>query len=152
VADKTRLPACAPLPTDVVAEVGDSGYCLFPCSYGEHIRGVTLSLPQVAELGEHLARLHASVKRTAEVANPPAVPTSVAAEVTDAGRAVRKGDRLAGVLSARGTHYAFDVAAAAAFEERRLFLDKHAHLRPEGGVPAGPLGWMHGDFQCRNLL
>ncbi|MDQ0985429.1 hypothetical protein QFZ71_002712 [Streptomyces sp. V2I9] len=55
-------------------------------------------------------------------------------------------------LSAQGTHYAFDVAAAAAFEQRRLLLNKHAHLRPEGGVPAGPIGWMHGDSQCRNLL
>ncbi|MFY0511744.1 phosphotransferase [Streptomyces anulatus] len=149
------VPACAPLPTvsgDVVAAVGGSGYCLFPWSDGEHVRGVDLSLSQVADLGAHLARLHAAFGRAADVANLPAVPASITIEVTEVGRAVQKADRLAGAVSARSSHDAFDAAAAAALEQRKLLLGKCADLRPEGNIPAGPHGWTHGDFQYRNLL
>ncbi|MFI2432101.1 phosphotransferase [Streptomyces sp. NPDC018693] len=149
------VPACAPLSTasgDVVAEVGGSGYCLFSWSAGEHIRGIDLPLPQTSELGAHLARLHAALGRGADGAGLPSVPASVIAEVADPGRAVQKADRLAGVVSARGAADTFDVAAGVALEERKILFDKHAHLRPEGDVPAGPHGWTHGDFQYRNLL
>ncbi|MEW1615841.1 MULTISPECIES: phosphotransferase [unclassified Streptomyces] len=149
------VPACAPLPTvsgDVIAEVGGSGYCLFPWSDGEHVRGIDLSLPQVSELGAHLARLHAALDRAAEGAGLPAVPASVAAEATEAGRAVQKADRFAEVVSARSADDAFDMAVSTALRERKLLLDKHAHLSPEGDVPMGPHGWTHGDLQYRNLL
>lgn len=149
------VPVHAPLPTvsgDVIAEVGGSGYCLFPWSDGEHVRGIDLCLSQVAELGAHLARLHTVLNRAAEGAGLPAVPPSVTAEVTEAGRAVEKADRLAGAVPTGGVGDVFDVAASAALEERKLLLDKHAHLRPEGEVHAGPHGWTHGDFQYRNLL
>ncbi|MFH8403050.1 phosphotransferase [Streptomyces anulatus] len=149
------VPACAPLPTvtgDVVAEVGGSGYCLFPWSDGEHVRGVDLPLAQVADLGAHLARLHMALGRAADVANLPPVPAEITVEVTTPAGAVRKVDRLTEVVSARGSRDTFDGAAAMALEQRRLLLDRYADLRPESDTPAGPHGWTHGDFQYRNLL
>ncbi|MFB8140329.1 phosphotransferase [Streptomyces parvus] len=76
------VPACAPLPTvtgDVVAEVGNSGYCLFPWSDGEHVRGVDLPWAQVADLGAYLARLHAAsnLARASGRSRPRRVPSSV---------------------------------------------------------------------------
>lgn len=133
------VPVCAPLPTvhgDVIAEVRGGVYCLFPWSAGEHVRGTGLSLTQTSKLGTHLAGLHTALCRAFD----------------EAGRAVQKADRLAGAVSARGAGDAFDRAAGTALEERKILLDKHAHLRPEGDTPAGPQGWTHGDFQYRNLL
>ncbi|OKJ19181.1 hypothetical protein AMK21_18910 [Streptomyces sp. CB00316] len=149
------VPVCAPLPTvdgAVNAEVRGGVYCLFPWSTGEHVRGTDLSQAQTSELGVHLAGLHTALGRAVDEAGMPAVPPSVTAEATEAGRAVQKADRLAGAVSARGAGDAFDRAAGAALEERKILLDKHAHLRPEGDTPAGPHGWTHGDFQYRNLL
>ncbi|MFJ6610355.1 phosphotransferase [Streptomyces sp. NPDC091289] len=149
------VPACAPLPTvtgNVVAEVGGSGYCLFPWSDGEHVRGVDLPLAQVTDLGAHLARLHAALGHAAGVANLPAAPAAITVEVTTATEAVRKVDRLAEVVSAWESRDAFDRAAAVALEQRRLLLDTYADLRPESDIPAGPHSWTHGDFQFRNLL
>ncbi|MEU6404001.1 phosphotransferase [Streptomyces sp. NPDC046985] len=149
------VPACAPLPTvsgEVIAEVGGSGYCLFPWSDGEHVRGIDLSLSQVSELGAHLARLHVALGHTAKDLGLPAVPASVTVEVTEPGRAVQKADRLVGAISALGVDDAFDVAASIAVEERKILLGKHAHLRPESDILAGRHGWTHGDFQYRNLL
>ncbi|MFH8515197.1 phosphotransferase [Streptomyces gelaticus] len=149
------VPVCAPLFTtagDAVAEVGGSGYCLFPWSAGEHVRGTDLWPEQVSELGTHLAGLHAALSRVADVAGLPTAPMSVTAEVTEPERAVQQADRLAGAVAARGSGGAFDAAAGVALEERKILLDKHSRLRPEGVVPAGPHGWTHGDFQYRNLL
>ncbi|MEV5989420.1 phosphotransferase [Streptomyces sp. NPDC052051] len=149
------VPACAPLPTvhgDVIAEIRGGVYCLFPWSDGEHVRGTDLSPAQTSELGAHLAGLHTALGRAADEGRMPAVPTSVTAEVTEADRALQKAERLAGAVTARGAGDSFDAAAGAALEERKILLDKHAHLRPEGEDPAGPHGWTHGDFQYRNLL
>ncbi|MEE1842848.1 phosphotransferase [Streptomyces sp. NPDC094045] len=149
------VPVCAPLRTvhgDVIAEVHGGVYCLFSWSAGEHVRGTDLSLTQTSELGTHLAGLHTALGRAVDEAGMPAVPASVTAEVTEAGRAVQKADRLTGAVSARGAGDAFDRAAGTALEERKILLEKHAHLRPEGDTPAGPQGWTHGDFQYRNLL
>jgi Ser/Thr protein kinase RdoA (MazF antagonist) len=149
------IPACVPLPTvsgDVIAEVAGSGYCLFPWSDGEHVRGIDLSLSQASELGAHLARLHVALGRVTDDAGLPSVPASVTAEVTEPARAAQKADRLARAVSGRGSGESFDVAAGVALEQRKILLDKHAHLRPEGDAPAGTHGWTHGDFQYRNLL
>ncbi|WP_449345353.1 phosphotransferase, partial [Streptomyces narbonensis] len=149
------VPTCAPLSTvhgDVIAEVRGSGYCLFPWSTGEHVRGTDLSLAQTFELGTHLAQLHTALGRAADDAVLPNLPASITAEVTEPRRAIQKADRLAGAVAVRGAGDAFDASARAALEERQLLLDKHAHLRPEGDAPAGPHGWTHGDFQYRNLL
>jgi homoserine kinase type II len=137
---------------DVIAEVGGSGYCLFRWSAGQHVRGIDLPLSQASELGAHLAQLHAALGRAADDAALPTVPASAPAEVTQPGRAIQQADRLARLVSARGTGGAFDIAAGMALEERRSLLAKHAHLRPESGIPTGPRGWTHGDFQYRNLL
>ncbi|WP_328763164.1 MULTISPECIES: phosphotransferase [unclassified Streptomyces] len=149
------IPVCAPVTTasgDTVAEISGDGYCLFPWSAGEHIRGTDLPLSQVAALGTHLARLHVALGRTAGGQELPAVPDTVAADVTAPERAVQKADRLAAAMRARSAGDAFDAVAADALEQRRVLLDKHARLRPEGDTPAGPHGWTHGDFQFRNLL
>ncbi|MFG5723911.1 phosphotransferase [Streptomyces murinus] len=133
------VPVCAPLPTvhgDVIAEVRGGVYCLFPWSTGEHVRGTDLSQAQTSKLGTHLAGLHTALGRAAD----------------EAGTAVQKADRLGDAVSARGGGDTFDRAAGTALEERKILLDKHAHLCPEGDVPAGPHGWTHGDFQYRNLL
>ncbi|MEU1324673.1 phosphotransferase [Streptomyces microflavus] len=149
------VPVCAPLPTvsgDVIAEVGGSGYCLFPWSDGEHVRGIDLPLAQVADLGAHLARLHVALGRAADVANLPPAPAEITVEVATPAGAVRKADRLAEVVSAWGSRDAFDGAAAKALEQRRLLIDRYADLRLKSDTPAGPHGWTHGDFQYRNLL
>lgn len=149
------VPACAPLLTvtgDVVAEVGNSGYCLFPWSDGEHVRGVDLPWARVADLGAYLARLHAALGHAAEVTSLPAAPATITVEVPKAAGAARQADRLAEAVSARKSRDAFDEAAATALEQRKLLLDKYAGLSPGGGTPAGPHGWTHGDFQYRNLL
>ncbi|MEU2672664.1 phosphotransferase [Streptomyces sp. NPDC007164] len=144
------VPVCTPLLTahgDVIAEVRGGAYCLFPWSAGEHMHGTDLSLTQTFKLGTHLAELHTALGRAADETGMPAVPASVTAEVTEAGLAVRKADRLAGAVLAQGAGDAFDRAAGTALAERKVLLDKHAHLRPERGIPAGPHGWTHGDFQ-----
>ncbi|MFE7659557.1 phosphotransferase [Streptomyces celluloflavus] len=149
------IPVCAPVTTasgDSVAEISDDGYCLFPWSAGEHIRGIELPLSQATALGAHLARLHVALGRTVGQQALPTVPDTVTADVTAPERAVQKADRLAAAVRARGTGDTFDAIAADALEQRRVLLDKHAHLRPEGDTPAGPHGWTHGDFQFRNLL
>nr|WP_202541517.1 phosphotransferase [Streptomyces sp. SID2563] len=145
--------ACAPVTSvsgDVIAEVGGNGYCLFPWLDGEHVRGIDLPLSQVADLGAHLAQLHEALGSAA--VELPAVPASVTAPVTEPVRAMEKADRLAGVVAVRDVGDAFDVAVSTALEERKHLLGKHAHLRPESEIPAGPHGWTHGDFQYRNLL
>lgn len=149
------IPVCAPVTTasgDTVAEISGDGYCLFPWSAGEHVRGIDLPLSQVTALGAHLARLHVALGRTVGGQELPAVPDTVTADVTAPERAVQKADRLTEAVRARGTGDAFDAVAADALTQRRVLIDKHAHLRPEGDTPAGPHGWTHGDFQFRNLL
>ncbi|KND39825.1 hypothetical protein IQ63_01720 [Streptomyces acidiscabies] len=149
------IPVCAPVTTasgDTVAEIGGDGYCLFPWSAGAHVRGIDLPLSQAAALGEHLARLHVTLGRAADGTVLPAVPEAVTADVTAPERAVRKADRLVAAVRAKGAGDGFDAVAGDALEQRRVLLDKHAHLRPEGDTPAGPHGWTHGDFQFRNLL
>ncbi len=149
------VPTCTPLFTvhgDVIAEVRGDVYCLFPWSAGNHVRGTDLSPAQTSRLGTHLAGLHTALGRAVDEAGMPAVPASVTAEVTEASRAVQKADRLAAAVSARGAGDSFDAVAGVALEKRKILLDKHVHLRPEGDAPAGPHGWTHGDFQYRNLL
>ncbi|MFC9261300.1 phosphotransferase [Streptomyces hydrogenans] len=138
------VPVCAPLPTvhgDVIAEARGGVYCLFPWSTGEHVRGTDLSLSQTYKLGTHLAGLHTALGRAVDEAGMPTVPASVTAEVTEAGRAVQKADRLAGAVSARGAGDAFDRVAGTALEERKIILDKHTHLCPKGDTPCGP-AWL----------
>lgn len=149
------VPASAPVPTtsgSLVAEVGGGVWCLFPWVTGSHLRGVDLSLSQAASLGVHLGRLHEGFDRACGKGLLPAVPETVPADVTTPERAVEKAERLSGAVGNRGAGTAFDMAAMAALEQRRVLIGKHADRRPRDEAPAGRHGWTHGDVQYRNLL
>ncbi|MEU9089733.1 phosphotransferase [Streptomyces sp. NPDC048428] len=149
------VPASAPVPTasgSLVAEVGGGVWCLFPWVTGSHLRGVDLSLSQAASLGVHLGRLHEGLDRACDIGLLPAVPEAAPAEVTMPEQAVEKAERLSGAVGIKGAGTAFDMAAMAALEQRRVLIGKHADRRPRGEVPAGRHGWTHGDVQYRNLL
>ncbi|MFJ7198045.1 MULTISPECIES: phosphotransferase [unclassified Streptomyces] len=149
------VPASAPVPTasgSLVAEVGGGVWCLFPWVTGSHLRGVDLSLSQAASLGVHLGRLHEGLDRACDIGLLPAVPEAAPAEVTMPEQAVEKAERLSGAVGIKGAGTAFDRAAMAALEQRRVLIGKHADRRPRGEVPAGRHGWTHGDVQYRNLL
>ncbi|WP_395369330.1 phosphotransferase [Streptomyces tubercidicus] len=149
------LPVAAPAVTGsgaLVAEVGGGVWCLFPWVPGTHGRGVDLSLSQAASLGAELGRLHEGLGRACDRGLLPAVPETVTAEVTTPERAVEKSERLSAAVGDRGTGSAFDTAAAAALEQRRVLIGKHADRRPQDEAPAGGHGWTHGDVQYRNLL
>lgn len=149
------VPASAPVPTafgSLVAEAGGGVWCLFPWVTGSHLRGVDLSLSQVASLGVHLGRLHEGLDRACGKGLLTAVPETVPAEVTTPERAVAKAERLSGAVGNKGPGTAFDMAAMAALEQRRVLIGNHADRRPRDEVPAGRHGWTHGDVQYRNLL
>ncbi|MEU5921078.1 phosphotransferase [Streptomyces sp. NPDC047141] len=136
----------------VVVEVGESGYCLFPWARGAHVRGVDLPLAQVQRLGAVLAELHLALGPAAETGGLSAVPLTLTAHVVTPEQTSEKTDRLAAAARDHGPGDAFDAAVLVALAKRRVLLAEYAALRPEGGVPAGPYGWTHGDFQYRNLL
>ncbi|MGX1851700.1 phosphotransferase [Streptomyces sp. NPDC055299] len=149
------FPVAAPMVTGsgaLVAEVGGGVWCLFPWVAGTHVRGVDLSLSQAASLGAHLGRLHEGLGRACDRGLLPAVPETVTAGVTTPERAVEKSEWLSAAVGDKGTGSAFDTAAAAALEQRRVLISKHAGRRPQDEVPAGGHGWTHGDVQYRNLL
>jgi Ser/Thr protein kinase RdoA (MazF antagonist) len=147
------IPVSAPVTTtagSLVAEVEGGIWCLFPWAAGAHVRGIDLSLSQVASLGTYLGRLHVSLGRVCGQGLLPAVPDTVAADVTSPARAVEKSLRLS--KAAEVGDSAFDVAAAAALDHRRMLIAEHADRRPQHAAPEGAHGWTHGDVQYRNLL
>ncbi|MDJ0461906.1 phosphotransferase [Streptomyces sp. H27-C3] len=149
------IPVSAPAPTvsgALVAEVDGGVWCLFPWAAGSHLRGVDLSLSQAASLGTHLGRLHEGLGRACGSGLLPAVPASVTSDVATPERAVEKLERLAGLVEGNGAGTAFDTAAAAALEQRRVLIGKYADRCPQDEVPGGSHGWTHGDVQYRNLL
>ncbi|MEU2625260.1 phosphotransferase [Streptomyces sp. NPDC007157] len=149
------VPVSAPVATaagSLVAEVGGGVWCLFPWSTGTHVRGIDLSLSQVASLGAHLGRLHVSLGRACGRGLLPAVPDVVTAEFTSPERAVEKSHRLSAAVADKGGGSAFDEAAAAALDRRRALITEHALRRPQHSTPEGAHGWTHGDVQYRNLL
>ncbi|MEW1569659.1 phosphotransferase [Streptomyces sp. NPDC093509] len=149
------LPVTAPVATasgSLVAEVGGGVWCLFPWAAGVHVRGVDLSLDQAAELGTQLGRLHDGLGRARVRGLLPAVPDVMAADVTTPERAVEKSERLSRAVREQRTGSGFDVAAAAALEQRCELIAKYADHRPKDTIPVGALGWTHGDVQYRNLL
>ncbi|WP_425824604.1 phosphotransferase [Streptomyces fractus] len=46
----------------------------------------------------------------------------------------------------------FAEQARQALANRKRMLRQHVGLQPAAGVPGGPCGWTHGDFQFRNQL
>lgn len=149
------VPVSAPAPTvsgSLVAQVGGAAWCLFPWVAGSHVRGVDLSLPQVAALGAHLGRLHVSLGRACDRGLLPGVPKTITAEVTSPERAVEKAERLSAVALEQGTGSDFDKATTAALDRRRALVFEYADRRPRSATPDGGHGWTHGDVQYRNLL
>ncbi|MFJ8804009.1 phosphotransferase [Streptomyces sp. NPDC102487] len=149
------LPVTGPVATvsgSLVAEVGGGVWCLFPWAAGVHIRGIDLSLEQATELGMQLARLHVGLGRACVRGLLPAVPDVMPADVTMPERAVEKSERLSRAVREKGTGSGFDVAAAAALEQRCELIGKYADRQPKDTSPVGALGWTHGDVQYRNLL
>ncbi|MCX5136442.1 phosphotransferase [Streptomyces sp. NBC_00340] len=149
------LPVTTPVATasgSLVAEVGGGVWCLFPWAAGVHVRGVDLSLDQAAELGKQLGRLHDGLGRACARGLLPSVPDVMPADVRTPERAVEKSERLSRAVREKGIGSGFDVAAAAALEQRCELIGKYADRRPKDTVPVGPLGWTHGDVQYRNLL
>ncbi|WP_053680583.1 phosphotransferase [Streptomyces sp. WM4235] len=149
------VPVGAPVATGsgaLAAEVAGGVWCLFPWAAGVHVRGVDLSLAQAGCLGAHLGRLHESLGRACRLGLLPAVPGMVTADVTTPERAVGTSERLSRAVADKGTGSAFDQAAVAALERRRVLIGGHADGRPRDAVPVGGHGWTHGDVQYRNLL
>ncbi|MET8751054.1 phosphotransferase [Streptomyces sp. NPDC004667] len=133
---------------DRVVEVGGRGYCVLPWVDGEHVQGTDLPLDQVRDLGALLGRLHEGLRRHGPGPVPERAPV---AEVRDVAEADRAAAALAGRLPSDPVSD-LGKAAAEALRGRRGLLARYADTRPDGGVPAGPYGWTHGDFQYRNLL
>ncbi|WP_329356715.1 phosphotransferase [Streptomyces anulatus] len=149
------IPVSAPVPTvsgALVAEADGGVWCLFPWAGGSHLRGADLSLSQAASLGMHLGRLHEGLGRACGSGLLPAVPETLISDVATPERADEKSARLSGLIEDKGAGTAFDAAAAAALEQRRVLIGKYADRRPQGEVPGGRYGWTHGDVQYRNLL
>ncbi|UXY32567.1 phosphotransferase [Streptomyces sp. HUAS TT20] len=149
------VPVSAPFHTlsgALVAQVDGGTWCLFPWVTGSHVRGIDLSLPQVASLGAHLGRLHLSLGRSCDQGLLPAVPETITAEVTSPERAVEKAERLSAAVLDKGTGSEFDKATVAALDRRRASVFEHADRRPRSVPLKGGHGWTHGDVQYRNLL
>ncbi|MFG2550072.1 phosphotransferase [Streptomyces sp. NPDC048581] len=144
------VPVSAPTPTtsgSLVAWVGGGAWCLFPWVAGSHVRGVDLSLSQVASLGAHLGRLHLSMGRACGRGLLPGVPEAITAEVTSPQRAVEKAERLSAAVLDKGTGSGFDKAAITVLDHRRTLVLGYADRRPRSATPVGGYGWTHGDVQ-----
>ncbi|GHB74190.1 hypothetical protein GCM10010377_75720 [Streptomyces viridiviolaceus] len=147
-----QIPVCVPLRTtsgDLVAEVGSHAYCVLPWIDGSHQRGVDLSASQVAELGIMLGRIHLALVTQPPGNAPDQLPP---AKVTSVAEAVTASERFSDIVGSSAAPSEFDRTVAKFMERRRILLDKYAHLRPAAGIPLGPFGWTHGDFQYRNVL
>ena len=126
------IPVCAPKRTsggDVVAEVGDRGYCLFAWVDGEHVTGHSLPLGQVADLGRLTGRLHVALRDVAVTAGWPAVPSEVRAKVCAPQAALAEAERFLGITGSMARPDRFDLEAARWLEVRRVLIDKYAWLR-----------------------
>jgi Ser/Thr protein kinase RdoA (MazF antagonist) len=147
------VPVCPPeggAGGDLVVQVGDRGYCLFPWVDGTHPRGTDLRLDQVGELGALLARIHQGLSRVGTVL--PQVPAPVRAKVTSAGTAVAAADRFLDLIAGTGSPRSFDLMSVGLLEQRKILLDKYGSHWPGDEIPKGPFGWTHGDVQHRNIL
>lgn len=149
-----NLPVCAPLVTetaDLVLDVGAVAYCVVPWVVGRQPRGLELSIAESRALGAVLAGLHAGL---AEVGEPllPAPELRPTMRVADPDKAAEEADRFAGLARRADRPGAFDDVVVEFVEQRKILLEKYAHLRPQSDVPTGPFGWTHGDFQHLNVI
>jgi Ser/Thr protein kinase RdoA (MazF antagonist) len=144
------VPACpATRRGDLVAEVADRGYALFPWVRGTHPRGTELDLPQVLKLGALLGRIHEGLESTGK-ALLPQLPDEMRTSIADVQRALAEADRFRVLAAADSGPFAAE--AASFLEQRTMLLEEFADQRPASDVPQGPFGWTHGDFQHLNIL
>lgn len=148
------LPVCSPVATqttDLVFDVDAASYCAVPWVTGHQPRGLDLSIDESWGLGAVLAGLHAGL---ATVGGPllPGTERRPTARVADPDRASAEADRFAGLARRAGMPTVFDEAVVEFVEQRKILLEKYAHLRPQSDVPTGPFGWTHGDFQHLNVI
>lgn len=149
------IPVCAPVPStsgDLVVEVGEHGYSLFPWVAGNHVRGTALTLTQAEELGALLGRIHRSLNMLPGEAGLPGLPPKVRASVEAPETALAEADRFACIIRAKNTADAFDERVLEFVEQRKVLVNKYAGTRPPDDAPQGPLGWTHGDYHHLNMI
>ncbi|MEU9888429.1 phosphotransferase [Sphaerisporangium sp. NPDC051011] len=147
------LPVCSPHLTphgDSVLEVDERAYCLLPWAHGVHREGSSLTAEEAAELGRLLGWTHQALAASRTGLESPAGRPQ--ARVTTPETAAAEAERFLQLIAALDEPQTFDRAAARALEQRKELLVAHADDRPGDEVPAGPVGWTHGDFQPLNLL
>lgn len=145
------VPVAAAVPStkgDLVVEVRDRGYALFPWVLGEHIPGPDLSGEQAHTLGAALGRIHKELNEVGQ-ALLPEKPDSLRASVANPEMARTEAERFGRLAAADESDFGRQVTSF--LEQRRVLLDKYAGQRPTSEVPLGPFGWRHGDFQHLNV-
>lgn len=143
------------LPVPAPTSAGDDGvvildgavYAVVPWAAGVHRQGLTLTMPEAATLGALLGRLHVSLG-----AVMPPVPTRLVASPTDPTTAHAKIEHYLGLIAQRPDRDDFDRYAQVQLDQRRRLLEQTTELRPTAGIPVGPCGYTHGDYQYLNLL
>jgi Ser/Thr protein kinase RdoA (MazF antagonist) len=146
------VPACPAATTregDVVFEIADRSYALFPWVRGTHPLGTDLDLPRVHELGTLLGRLHDGLNTTGK-ALLPEMPDQIRTSVADVQVALAEADRFRALAAADSSPFAAEVTGF--LERRTVLLEKLTDHCPSDEVPEGPFGWTHGDFQHLNVL
>lgn len=138
------LPVAAPVATPeggTVVEHGGSCWTLTPWIPGAHHHGLQLRLAQCGELSRLLAVLHAGL---GEVMPPPSASVLVRVPAVEATRTAV--DRYLEIAGGRMPLGGFDRLVVERLVQRRRMLAELAHLRPQDGLPAGRVGWVHDDF------
>lgn len=148
------LPVCGPLLTadgDPVAEVAGHSYCVFPWVAGTHRLGTDLSLDEACHLGSTLGGIHRALAGLTSLLDAP--PASLRSKVVTAEAALAEATRF-GTLAASqlGGSSAFDDEVTVWLDQRKHLIEAHGGQGPGNDVPAGPVGWTHGDVQHRNIL
>lgn len=148
------VPAAVATPSaagELVVEIEERGYALFPWIPGDHIPGVDLAEPQAYELGTVLGGIHLGLNQARQNLLPDK-PTSLRASVPTPEAALGEADRFAGLALAdaqAGSDFGRQVVTF--LGQRRVLLDKYAALRPTSDEPRGAFGWRHGDFHHLNV-
>lgn len=148
------VPAAVATPSaagELVVEIEERGYALFPWIPGDHIPGVDLTEPQAYELGTVLGGIHLGLNQARQNLLPDK-PTGLRASVPTPEAALEEADRFAGLALAdaqAGSDFGRQVVTF--LGQRRVLLDKYAALRPTSDEPRGAFGWRHGDFHHLNV-
>jgi Ser/Thr protein kinase RdoA (MazF antagonist) len=144
-------PMVAPGGRGVVA-IDDHRYCASFWVDGEQPPGAELTLAQAMQLGAVLGRIHTVLGPLARTAGLPEPDGPLVAQVADVQSALSEADRFLAVIGAVSGPEEFDLAVVPTLHRRKELLQRYADQRPAEGVPVGPAGWTHGDFQPLNLL